>query len=394
MITTARAHLLLACIAVVFATVTPGQTTAQTGPIDDVIAELELVIHEEMRIGKIPSASFAIVEGDHVVWTGAYGFSNVWAQTPARPQTVYLIGSIYKSLSTAGLLRLMEQGKFQLDDPVHDYLDTIDIRDEEPLKPVTFRHILTHTSGMPAAFGRHPVWGDTVPPTIHGYLQESLCVVGPPLEAVRYSNMAYTLVAHLVEKLSGTPYRQYQQENVFDLLEMTDTAFQPTPQMEERLAIPYVVDGSTGEWRPVGRLKADVWPAGIIYGTVIDLSKWLTAALNEGVYGEERILRAETLDLMFTRQYEKFKGPIGAGWGNEEAGYGLTFWTATQDGERCFAHSGSSIGYTAFLEGNADRKIGIVMLTNGNRAHAYLVKIAREAMALMKKRSMDMSGGR
>src|SRR5467141_4013150 len=248
----------------------PRTLSAQTVNIDRVVAELEPEIQRALLAGNIPSASIALISGDRVVWTNAYGYSNLWARTPATPNTVYLIGSTFKAMSTIALLQQMEQGKFKLDDRVNDYLTDFKIQGEDPQHPVTFRHLLTHTSGLPGDFGPFPVWGDTVPPTLEEYLRKSLKVSKPPLTSVVYSNMAYTLVAYLVQKFSAVPYKQYIQEHIFTPLEMTSTAFEPRPDMEERLSIPYGVDEKTGNRAGTVRLKASVWPAGLVYGTVVN----------------------------------------------------------------------------------------------------------------------------
>ena len=360
---------------------------AQTVNIDRVVAELEPEIQRMMLAGNIPSTSIALIDGDKVVWTNAYGYSNLWARTPATPNTVYLIGSTFKAMSTIALLQQMEQGKFKLDDPVNKYLTDFKIQGEDPQHPITFRHLLTHTSGLPGDFGGFPVWGDTVPPSLEDYLRKSLKVNRPPLARVEYSNMAFTLVAYLVQKFSGVPYKQYIQEHIFTPLEMNSTAFEPRPDMEERLSLPYVVDEKTGSQVGTVRLKASVWPAGIVYGTVLNQANWLIANLNGGVFKDKRLISQSTLDQMFTRQYDQFKGGIEGIWGNETAGFGLTWWTEVRDGDHYIAHSGSVPGYTAFLLGNRDRKLGFAIMTNGNRAHPHLFKLADKAMDLMKKYS-------
>ena len=360
---------------------------AQNVNLDRVLPELEPEIQRTLLAGNIPSASVALIAGDKVIWTNAYGYSNLWARTPATPNTVYLIGSTFKAMSTIALLQQMEQGKFKLDDRVNDYLTDFKIQGEDPQHPVTFRHLLTHTSGLPADFGAFPVWGDTVPPSLDDYLRKSLKVTKPPMTSVTYSNMAFTLVAYLVQKFSGVPYKQYIQEHIFTPLEMTSTAFEPRPDMEERLSIPYVVDEKTGSQMGTVRVKASVWPAGIVYGTVLNQSNWLIANLNGGVFKEKRIISEATLNQMLTRQYDQFKGTIEGIWGNETAGFGLTWWTQVRDGDRYLAHSGSVAGYTAFLLGNRDRKLGFAILTNGNRAHPHLFKLADKAIDLMKKYS-------
>jgi CubicO group peptidase (beta-lactamase class C family) len=363
-------------------------TISQTINVDRVVAELEPEIQRALLAGNIPSASIALIAGDRVVWTAAYGYSNLWARTPATPNTVYLIGSTFKAMSTVALLQQMELGKFKLDDRVNDYLTDFKIQDEDAQHPVTFRHLLTHTSGLPGGdFGPLSVWGDTAPPPLEEYLRKSLKVAKPPLTSVVYSNLAYTLVAYLVQKFSGVPYKQYVQDHVFTPLEMTSTAFEPTPAMEERLAIPYTVEEKTGSQMAAVRLKASVWPAGIVYGTVLNQANWLITNLNGGVFKGKRIISELTMEQMFTRQYDQFKGGIEGIWGNDTAGFGLTWWVQVRDGERYIAHSGSVPGYTAFLLGNRDRKLGFAILTNGNHAHPHLFKLADRAIDLLKKYS-------
>lgn len=374
---------ILACLTLAVFT----QASSQTVNVDRVVTELEPEIQRMMLAGNIPSCAIALTSGDKVIWTNAYGSSNLWARTPATPQTVYLIGSTFKAMSTIALLQQMEQGKFKLDDPVNKYLTDFKIQGEDPQHPITFRHLLTHTSGLPGDFGGFPVWGDTVPPSLDEYLRKSLKVTKPPLASVVYSNMAYTLVGYLVQKFSGVPYKQYIQEHIFTPLEMDSTAFEPRPDMEERLSIPYVVDEKTHAQVGAVRVKASVWPAGIVYGTVLNQANWLIANLNGGVFKDKRLISQATLDQMFTRQYDQFKGGIEGIWGNETAGFGLTWWTEVRDEDRYIAHSGSVGGYTAFLLGNRDRKFGFAILTNGNRAHPHLFKLADKAMDLMKKYS-------
>lgn len=349
-----------------------------------VTSRLEREIRREMLEGQIPSLSVALTDRVGELWAGAHGESNLWAGTPASTQTVYLIGSTFKAQSTIALLQQMEAGQFDLDDRVNDYLTDFQIRGEDPSRPVTFRHLLTHTSGLPAAFGGHPVWGETVPYPLPVYLADSLEVERPPRERVVYSNLAYSLVAHLVEEFSGVPYKEYIQDRIWAPLGMISTAFEPTPEMEERLSIPYRPHRETGRLVAAERTKANVWPAGIVYGTVHDQANWVRFNLGDGTVGEERLLESSTMEQMQTLQFEEFAGGSMAGdWGYENPGYGLTWWLTTRDGEQFFAHSGSVTGYTAFVMGNRTRGFGIALLTNGNRAHPHLVRICNLALDLL-----------
>ncbi|MGH7467220.1 MAG: serine hydrolase domain-containing protein [Longimicrobiales bacterium] len=360
-----------------------GRAAAQTYDVDAIAAQLEPEIKRIMQEGKIPSAAIALVAGGNVIWSGAYGHANLYAQAPATPNTVYLIGSTFKAMSTWALLQQMEAGKFKLDDPVNKYLDEFKIRGEDARKPVTFRHLLTHTSGLPVAFGPHLVWGETAPLPLAQYLRDSLKVVAPPLDSVRYSNIAFSLVGYLVQKLSGTPYKQYLQDNIWAPLGMSSTAFMPSAEMEERLAIPYVVDQRTGRNVATDRLKANVWPAGIVYGTVLNQANWLIANLNSGQFNGKRLIAEATFNEMMRLQYAQLS-EASQDFGGSVTGYGLTWRVTQRRGERLFAHSGSVPGYTALLVGNLDRKIGFAIMTNGNRAHPYLYRLADHALEVIK----------
>jgi CubicO group peptidase (beta-lactamase class C family) len=369
-------------IAVLTVTVTVTSAVSQTYDVDAIAAQLEPEIRRIMQEGKIPSASVALVAGTNVIWSGAYGHANLYAQSPATPNTVYLIGSTFKAMSTWALLQQMEAGKFKLDDAVNKHLE-FKIRGEVADKPVTFRHLLTHTSGLPVTFGPHLVWGETAPLPLAKYLADSLRVVAPPLDSVRYSNIAFSLVGYLVEKISGKPYKQYMQENIWAPLGMSSTAFMPTPEMEERLAIPYVVDQRTGRNVATDRLKANVWPAGIVYGTVLNQANWLIANLNGGQFNGRRLISEATFNEMMRLQHTQF-AEASQDFGGAVAGYGLTWRVTQRRGERLFAHSGSVPGYTALLVGNLDRKIGFAVMTNGNRAHPYLYRLADHALEVIK----------
>jgi len=356
---------------------------AQSIDKDRLFPLIEKEIHRMMTEAKVPSATVALVYKDKIIWIGAFGYTNLWAKVKASPDSVYLIGSTFKTMSMYALFQQMEKGLFKLDDPVNDYLKDLRIRGDDPSNPVTFRSLLTHTSGLPGDFGPHPVWGNTVPPSLKDYLRKSLRLKNPPMTKLVYSNLAYTLIAYLVENFSGTPFKKYIKRHIWEPVEMYDTEFTPSPDMEERLAIPYIYDKKTETYKPTTQLKANVWPAGIVYGTIENQAKWLITNLNGGEFKKHRLISEETFYQTMARQYDKFTGPISNGWLNKATGFGLTWWISRYKGDILFAHSGSVPGYTAFLNGNLDKKTGIAILTNGNKVHSHLFKLATKALDLM-----------
>src|SRR5213592_2526097 len=180
MVRTGPCHWLPAAISLAaLLLIIPRIVVAQTVNLDRVVSELEPEIQRTLLAGNIPSVSIALISSDRVIWTNAYGYSNLWARTPATPSTVYLIGSTFKAMSTIALLQQMEQGKFKLDDRVNDYLTDFKIQGEDGEHPITFRHLLTHTSGLPGGFGAYSVWGDTVPEPLEVFLAKALVISKP-----------------------------------------------------------------------------------------------------------------------------------------------------------------------------------------------------------------------
>lgn len=361
---------------------------AQTVDVDRVVSQLEPEIRRAMVGGGIPGLSVALVVGDEVVWARGFGYSNSWGKVPATTQTVYYIASTLKPITAAALLQQMEQGKFQLDDPVRNYLGDLMLRGEDPENPITFRHLLTHTSGLPSGGGGVDLWENRGVGSFEEYIREDLEVAGPPGEEVQYSNPAFALIAHLVEVFSGVPFADYVKENIWDPLGMDDTRFTPTPSMHERMAIPYVVAGDNGQLVPGEiRRRSYAWPAGSAFSTVDDMARWLIANLNNGLFNDHRVLSEETVSAMHTVQ--RMTRPTGAGRDGAESGYGLTWMVSDVEGDRHFSHSGSMTGYTNFISGNRDKRLGFLILTNGQRQHPQLIGLSDIALSLLQEHSRN-----
>jgi CubicO group peptidase (beta-lactamase class C family) len=352
-----------------------------------VTTTLEREVYRAMVEGQVPSLTIALVSRDQVIWSAGYGETNLYTRAPATPGSVYMVASTFKPMAAAAILQLHAEGGFDLDDPVRDYLDEVRILNEDRRNRVSFRHLLTHTSGLPTTFTAVPLWEDRVPPSMDRFLKENLILQSAPLQRVRYSNIGFTLLAHLLEEISGHTFQDYVRRHIFLPSGMTSTDFVPTPAMEERMALPYVPDPDTGRLVPVSRLRVAEWPAGGVWGTVEDQARWLAVNLNQGTVRGRQVLSPEMVRLSHTLQYEQFTGSMAGGWGDGQAGYGLGWWTSERDGEQYIAHAGSMQGYTSFMHGNLDTGFGVAILSNGHRAHSHLVRLAYLATDLLAEHS-------
>ena len=311
------------------------------------------VIEQTLADHGIPSMSIALVRGDSIVWKAAFGYANMRSHTPATTETLYSTGSSFKSVTATAVMQLVEQGKIQLDDPINRYLGESAVKDQ-PEKPVTFTHILSHWSGLKNGAETQPIWGRKLPKTLDE-LTSALSSVRPPETKWEYNNFAYGTAGLLVQKISGVEYEQYMLDHVLKPLGVTTPhPVYPSPEMVERMALPYKAGGSLGKPAPEVQVHFDVYPAGDIYLTAEDMARYLAAQINGGMFHGNRILSEESVREMHK---ERFGGD-----------YGFGFWMVhdSATGHTLIHHGGAIGGQRAFLIGDLDAHVGVYYMTNSD----------------------------
>ena len=338
-------------LAALFLAVTP--TLAQEGyDLEKTKTVLTGLIESTLEERGVPSVSIVLVEGDEIVWTAAFGYANVRTKTAATPDTIYSTGSTFKSVTATALMQLVEQGKCSLDDPVNQHLGDIRIQDRlQSEQPVTIRHILSHWSGLLAGGNIKPIWGRELPMTLEE-LTSKLYSIRAPEVKWEYNNYAYAMAGLLVEKISGMDYETYVVENILKPLGVeTPNPVAPSPEMVELMALPYRPGGADGEPTPVAQYHYDVYPAGDAYLTAEDMSRFLGAHLNGGVWGGNRILSEESVREMHTAQ---FGGYYSLGFAVRKA----------ENGHTLISHSGSVRGQNSVMMGDVDARVGVYITSN------------------------------
>jgi CubicO group peptidase (beta-lactamase class C family) len=336
--------------------VLPGPAAiAQTGRFDLEKTKTVLtgVIQKTLADNGVPSMSIALVRGDSIVWKAAFGFANMRTRTPATTETLYSTGSSFKSVTATAVMQLAEQGKLRLDDSINKYLGEAQVKDTSG-KPVTFTHILSHWSGLKSGAETQPIWSRKLPKTLEAFTS-TLASVRAPETKWEYNNFAYGTAGLLVQKISGLEYEKYIVDNVLKPLGVTtEHPVYPSPEMVERMALPYGSGGSLGKPAPVAQVHFDVYPAGDVYLTAEDMARYLIAQLNGGVFHGNRILSEESVREMHT---PRFGGD-----------YGFGFWMVhdSATGHTLIHHGGAIAGQRAFLIGDLDARVGVYYMTNSD----------------------------
>jgi CubicO group peptidase (beta-lactamase class C family) len=329
---------------------------------------LSELIESSLDSHGVPSVSIALVRGDDVVWTAAFGYANVRTRTPATPETIYSTGSTFKSVTAAAILQLQEQGKLALSHPVNRHLGGVRVQDRlQSDQQVTIEHVLSHWSGLLAGANTQPIWGRELPKSLEDMVS-GLYSIRAPEAQWEYNNYAYGLAGLLIENVSGQEYEAYVLEHILEPLGVeTPHPVYPSANMVEVMALPYMSGGSRGAPTPVDQVHFDVYPAGDIFLTAEDMAKFLGALVNEGRFNGSTILSEESVRTMVEPRF-----------GGDYA-LGLRV-TEDENGHTIIQHSGGIPGQSSFMMGDLDARVGVYYMSNSGAPQ----EIARAAMTLLR----------
>ncbi|MDP9333322.1 MAG: beta-lactamase family protein, partial [Actinomycetota bacterium] len=274
----------------------------------------------------IVGIAVAVVAGDDVLWSGAFGRLDIDRPQPITTGTVFPIQSVSKSVVATALMRWVETGAIGLDDPVNEHLRPVALaNDWEERSPVTIRQLLTHTAGIPMTTGRPP--GTSLEDQVVHHVRTE----AEPGTRMIYANWGYDVLGYLLGRLNGSAWEQAVRDSVLQPLGMRATA-PDSPLVSADLERPTghavsQLDGSHLRLGLLPRSYAAPSPSGGLVSTVEDLARFLIAHLNRG---GGIVTPANVADM------HRLHAPLGPGGG----GMGLGFRVDRRSGRAFFCHGG------------------------------------------------------
>ena len=277
-------------------------------------ALIDQKLREAVERKQVPGVVALVTDRKGVVYQGAFGVADVATGQPLAADSLFRIASMTKAITSTAAMQLVEQGKFTLDDPVEKYLpemaklpvfDSFDAKTGNyhlhmTSKPITVRHVLTHSSGLGYPFTSatlrdfKPRAGETYPD-------------GPllfePGEKWWYGTST-DIVGRLVEKISGQKLEDYFRQHIFTPLKMTDTSYNVPEQKSARLVAAQQRDGERMDGAVVrqatqpGLTIPQPIGGGGLASTASDYGRFVRMLLNSGELDGARVLKAETVALM------------------------------------------------------------------------------------------------
>ncbi|HKE46270.1 MAG TPA: serine hydrolase domain-containing protein [Steroidobacteraceae bacterium] len=321
----------------------------------DVEAWLDGFMPMSLRTGDIAGAVVVVVKDGATLLKKGYGYSDVEKRTPVdADRTLFRPGSISKLFTWTAVMQQVEQGKLDLDADINQYLDfKIPPRDG---KPITLRNIMTHTSGFEEQIKGLIAREQDGVPDLGAYLKNwTPNRIFAPGETPAYSNWATALAGYIVERVSGMPFDDYLDKNIFQPLDMPHSTFrQPLPeQLKADMSHGYPQASVTKpekEFEIVGPA-----PAGALSMPGAEMAHFMIAHLQKGKYQSAQILKPETAEMMHTTALTTLP---------RVDRMLLGFYETNRNGHRVIAHGGDTQWFHSDLHLFIDDGVGIFLSMN------------------------------
>ena len=340
-------------------------TATQSPQVPDTV---ERLITAALRDRALAGAVLGIARDGKIQLIKGYGLADIENRVPMTDSSVLRVGSVTKQFTAAAILRLVDQGKLSVDDPLSKYVPDFPRAGE-----VNLRHLLSHTSGIAsytnpryAAKARDAARRDfTLPQLIQFIVTLDPLYEFEPGTAWFYSNSAYILLGHIIEKVSGKSYREFLQSEFFGPLGLAHTAVDQMGEVVPDRAHGYTPSKSSpsGFVNPMFMSLTVAGPAGAVRSTARDMLNWQLA-----LFGG-RVLSPASLTLMMTPTLLNDGRPTSKGrmppiWGSPTAEYGFGLFIDRLDGRRTVGHGGAIPGFNTWMETFPDEGLSIVILSN------------------------------
>lgn len=354
---------LLLCLSCFPTPVLAENSDPQKVPSEVPLSEIEQALDEcaAKYIGStVPGGSVVLVKNGETILSKSYGYADIKNGVPVDSNTVFEWGSTTKLLVWTSVMQLVEQGKLDLNADIRGYLPNNFFKKLKYDSPITMYNLMHHNAG----------WEDVgalfvVSPKDVLSLEEILHESEPnqvfkPGDVVAYSNYGAALAGYIVECISGQPFYEYVDNNIFTVLGMKDTAIQPcqldNPDIAKRHNKIKGYTSAKGVLTPADpdQVYINMYPAGSVIGTPSDAAKFLSALLP--LEGESSLLfkNSDTLKKMLSTSYslgEEMPGIVHGFWEN--------FYAV-----KTLGHAGDTLNFSSQLTFSPETGFGFVVMTN------------------------------
>ena len=375
----------------------PTTVTANAASIN-----LDSIIIAHMNALGTPGLATLIVKDNKIVWNKNYGYRDVAQQLPVEDSTSFMLMSISKTFVATAVMQLWEHGLLDLDRNVNAYLPKgfVVANPNYPTDSVTARMLLAHTSSI------QDYWGVMTPlrscedsplgllAFLKGYLMPSGTYYtamnfsgSRPGQSYNYTNIGTSLLAVMVENVTGQSFVDYCRDSIFIPLSMDSASWFLAGMDLRNIATPYV------QSNPACHEGAPWWPSCQLRCSKIELSHFLEAYMNYGLYENHRILDSTTIALMLTDQLGyPIDYDLGGGIVGRQTQGLIWFQYSLVDGTMWLKNGASRLGAETMLGFDPNNNSGFIILMNAcesSNVYPEMTELARNFCIYLTKYSDD-----
>jgi CubicO group peptidase (beta-lactamase class C family) len=362
-----RATFALAIAAAAFSAPLPAQQPA----VEQELQGLDAYMAQVLKDWNAPGIGIGVVVKGKLVWAKGYGYRDYGKKIPYTAATTQPIASNTKLFTAVAAGMLVEEGKLDWDNPVKQYVPSIQFYNDDLNRSVTIRDMLSHRTGIT----RHDlIWykSDFTQKDLFErlkYLEPS----APMRTTFLYNNMMFAGAGYAIQLLSGRPWQTFVTERILQPLEMTSTTFTIADMLKTpEPGVPYTERRDNTELYSIPYYSdaIGVAPAGAINSNINDLSHWLIALMNDGVYHGRQVLPKAVLKQTLQPSIALPNTGLDVrGWGELlNSYYGMGRWTASYRGHFVAYHGGDLPGFHSQISMMPYDSVGVIVLVVGNHA--------------------------
>ena len=362
--------------------------------LSSAFGEIDRLFTDFTTAQRIPGAAWGIVVDGRVVHIGVTGYRDLESKAPVDSNTVFRIASMTKSFTAMAILKLRDDGKLSLDDPVERYVPELKgLRYPTTDSPkITIRHLLSHSEGFP----EDNPWGDqqlaVTEAEMSAFLRRGIPFSNPPGVAYEYSNYGFAILGRVVANVSRMPYRDYVARHILRPLGMHATTLEPGSVPRTRLAQGYRWEDE--QWKLEPQLPDGAFgPMGGMLTSVSDLGSYVASLLGawpprDGA--ESGPIRRSSLREMQQVARASVPAVTRDATGNvvlNAGGYGFGLRVAsTCTFAHVVSHSGGLPGFGSQMRWLPDYGVGLIAF--GNRTYSGWSRPFDDAL-----RALEKTGG-
>lgn len=346
---------------------------------------IETWVMEQMEKGDIPGLSIVILEDGETSYKESFGYANLDDKKKVTSSTLFELGSTTKAFTALGILKLQEEGKLNLKEPVTNYLEWFEMKYNGDLQgdevegevTITLEQLLYHTSGIgfntigdiPIASGE-----EALEMTVRTLIDQELSYY--PGEVFEYASINYDVLGLIIEEVTGQTYEEYIVTNILNPLNLKNSYFFEEDILDEsELATGYKMGFLRSLEYDAPTYRGNT-PAGYLISNIEDVENWLKIQMG--------VINNPLSNLIKQSHIPNRRVPPSVDGSSYAAG-----WSTFQEGAGIISHEGSNPNYSSYIEISPEDQMGVAVLANLNSS--YTAQIGQGVIDLLQEKKVDKS---